>query len=277
MAMIWDFVCDVSVVFGAVGGLGNLAEVKVFDVFFLNGKPTRPNHKNQRCSENTFPNFHTGSLFTSLGFIFKKWPFFGGFTWFSGRNGGLVLKLENGSSAFSRAFSYFGSNRETCWISLYMRRVVERELHLPPQNIWFLISVHELLSELIPFGGNSLSFTINNFLFMVKIDWLWNDGKNSGLYICPSHPILCFHHLWSTASRCSTEYPEAHHQPPRMTTIPPRLFDLSDVIKSLIRDSDEKKRWPQVIRVLWLFSFACRVFFFLGGGGGGHWYCLGLM
>lgn len=35
---------------------------------------------------------------------------------------------------------------------------------------------------------------------------------------------------------------QLHHQPPRMTTIPPRLFDLSDVIKSLIRDSDEKKR-----------------------------------
>lgn len=56
--------------FAAVGGLGNLAEVKVFDDFFLNGKPTRPNHKNQRCSENTFANFHVGSLFTSLGFIF---------------------------------------------------------------------------------------------------------------------------------------------------------------------------------------------------------------
>lgn len=81
-----------------------------------------------------------------------------------------------------------------------MRHVVERELHLPPQNIWFLVSVHELLSELIPFGGNSFSFTVNNFLFMVKIDWLLNDGKKQWIIYLPLAPNTVFpSFLWSTA------------------------------------------------------------------------------
>ena len=92
--------------------------------------------------------------------------------------------------------------------------------------------------------------------------------KNSGLYTCPSHPILFFHHfcgqqLYSVFyARVSWSPPKT---PPRMTTIPPRLFDLSDVIKSLIRDSGEKKRWPQVIRVLCGCFLLHVVFVFFGG------------
>ena len=159
-----------------------------------------------------------------------------------------------------------------------MRHVVERELHLPPQNIWFLVSVHELLSELIPFGGNSFSFTVNNFLFMVKIDWLLNDGKKTVDYILAPRTQYCFSIIFvvNSFTRCFTpEYPEARQK--RHLGWPPSHH--ASLICPMWLSHWYETRVKKTMTTgdsgfVWLFSFACRVCFFWGGG---HWYCLGLM